>query len=125
MRSFLIRVLVSAFGLWAATGLVGGIEVGGDSDTERVLTLLGVAVVFGLVNAVVKPVVSLFSLPFIVLTLGLFLLVVNALMLWLTAWVTETLGLSFEVDGFWSAFWGALVVSLVSWGVGLLLPTRD
>ncbi|MGH8868136.1 MAG: phage holin family protein [Actinomycetes bacterium] len=125
MGTFLIRLVVSALALWAATGLVDGISVGGDTDTERALTLLCVALVFGLINAVVKPVVSLLSLPFILLTLGLFLLVVNALMLWLTAAVTDVLGLEFDVSGFWPAFWGALVVTVVSWALGLVLPDRD
>lgn len=118
MGNFLIRLLATAVALWVATVLVGGIKVGG-SETERILTLVGVALILGLVNAVVKPVANLLSLPAIVLTLGLFLLVVNALMLWLTAWVAGGLGLAFEVDGFWAAFWGALIVSVVVWLVSL------
>ena len=125
MRTFVVRVVVAAFALWAATGLVDGVEVVGDTTTARVLTLLAVAVVFGLVNAVVKPVVSVFSIPVIVLTLGLFYLVVNACMLWLTSAIAGALDLPFSVNGFGAAFWGALVVSIVSWVLGLLLPDRD
>jgi len=124
MRNFVIRVVVAAFALWAATGLVDGVDVGGGTATSRFLTLLGVAVLFGLVNAIVKPVVSLFSIPVIVLTLGFFYLVVNALMLWLTSAIAGALDLPFSVSGFGAAFWGALVVSIVSWALGLLLPDR-
>lgn len=124
MGSFVVRVLATAVALWVATWLIPGIKVGG-SDTEGVLTLLGVSLILGVVNAIVKPIASLLSLPAIVLTLGLFLLVVNALMLWLAAWVAGGLGLAFEVDGFWAAFWGGLVVSVVTWLIGLLLPDGD
>ena len=75
----------------------------------------------GVVNAIAKPIAALLSLPLIVLTLGLFLLVLNALMLWLTSWIADGLDLPFEVDGFWAAFWGALVISIVTFIVGLFV----
>src|SRR3954447_15931983 len=102
---FWARTFITAFALWAATQLVPGIEVRG------LLSLLLAALVFGLVNAVVRPVLVLLSLPVTLLTLGLFLLVVNAAMLGLTAWLLP----GFVVDGFWPAFWGAIVVSVMSW----------
>ena len=102
---FLARTLITAFALWAATQLVPGLRVSGP------VGLLFTALVFGLVNAVVRPVAVLLSLPLTILTLGLFLLVVNAAMLGLTALLNPW----FHVDGFWPAFWGAIVVSVMSW----------
>ena len=102
---FLARTFITAFALWAATQLVPGIHVSG------LVSLLFAALVFGLVNAVVRPVLVLLSLPLTLLTLGLFLLVVNAGMLGLTALLNPW----FRIDGFWPAFWGAIVVSVVSW----------
>jgi putative membrane protein len=112
--SFLIRVLVSALSLGAAAWLFEDIEVTGTDTTEQILTLLGVALIFGFINAFVAPVVKLLSLPFIILTLGLLLLGINALMLWLTSEIAEAFGLGFRVDGFWTTIFGAMVVSIVS-----------
>ncbi len=105
----LLRLLINAAALWVAVRIVPGIVYHGGP-----LPLLGVALVFGLVNSFVKPIVQLFSLPFVVLTLGLFLLVVNALMLWLTSALSAALGLGFHVEGFLPAFLGAIAVSVVS-----------
>ena len=102
---FWARTFITAFALWAATQIVPGIEVHG------VLRLLVAALVFGLVNAFVRPVLVLLSLPLTIVTLGLFLLVVNAAMLGLTAWLLP----GFAVDGFWPALWGAIVVSVMAW----------
>jgi putative membrane protein len=112
---FVIRLLVYAAALWVATQLVPGVVFTGDW-----LTLLAVALVFGVVNAVVRPVTKLVTFPFIILTLGLFLLVINGLMLMLTSAVSGWLGLGFDVRGFGAAFWGALVVSLVNAVVWLI-----
>ena len=106
---FLLRLLVNAAALWAAIRLVPGIAFGGDE-----VTLLLVALVFGVVNAVIRPVLLILSLPFLILTLGLFTFVVNALMLWLTSVLSGAFGLGFHVSGFWPAFLGALVVTIVS-----------
>jgi putative membrane protein len=119
--SFLVKVVVSALALGAAAWLFDGIEVTGDRTSEQVLTLLGVAVIFGLVNAFVAPVVKLLSLPFIVLTLGLLLLFINAAMLWLTSEIAEGLGLGWSVDGFWTTVFGAMVISVVSLVLGAVL----
>jgi putative membrane protein len=113
---------VDALALAAATWLLGGIDVTGVSETERVVTLVLVAVIFGVVNAVVRPVVKLLSLPFIILTLGLLIFVINALMLLLTSWLSEQLGLGFHVDGFWTAVLGAIVVTVATWILEVLLP---
>ena len=112
--NFLIRVLVNALALGAAAWLFEGIEVQGTDTSEQVLTLLGVALIFGLLNAVIAPVVKLLSLPFIVLTLGLLLLLINAFFLWLTSEIAQALDLGFRVDGFWTTVFGALVISVVS-----------
>jgi len=106
---FLVRLLVNAAALWVATRLVPGVTYSGE-----VLPFLGVALVFGIVNAFIRPVAKLLTLPLIILTLGIFALVVNGLMLWLTSSLSESLGLGFRVSGFWAAFFGSLVVSIVS-----------
>ena len=106
---FLIRLLVNAAALWVATRLVPGV-----SFTGGWLPFLGVALVFGVLNAFIRPLTKLLTCPLILLTLGLFSFVVNGLMLWLTSALSGALDLGFHVTGFWAAFLGALVVSLVS-----------
>lgn len=105
----MMRFLSTAAALWLAARLVPGISHSGSA-----WSLLGVAAVFGVVNTVIAPVVKLLALPFIVLTLGVFALIVNAFMLGLTSWVAGKLDLGFHVAGFIPAFLGALVISLVS-----------
>ena len=119
---FLVRVAVNAVAVGVACWLLADIWLRGGSDTERLLRLLLVAVVFGLVNAVVRPVVKFLSFPFIILTLGLLIFVINALMLMLTSWLSGQLGLGFHVDGFGTALVGALIITIVSWGLDVLLP---
>ena len=106
---FLLRLLINALALWVAIQLVGGIEHRGSS-----WSLLVVALVFGALNASIRPLLKLLSLPIIILTLGLFIFVINALMLMITSWVSGLLNLGFHVDGFWDAFFGGLIVSVVS-----------
>jgi len=118
---FLVRVIVNALALAVAAWLFDGITVTGSSNGDKVLTLLLVAVVFGLVNAIIAPIVKLLSLPFIILTLGLLLLVINAFMLLLTSKIAEALDLGFHVDGFWTAVWGSLVISIASAVIGAVL----
>jgi putative membrane protein len=118
----IVRLLASAVALAVAAWLVDGISVGPGTDTERALTLLGVAVIFGLVNAIIRPILRLLTLPLVVLTLGLFLLVLNALMLLLTEWIAEQFDLAFQVDGFWPALLGALVITVVSFLINIVLP---
>ena len=120
----IVRLLVSAVALAVAAALVDGISVGPGTDLERMLTLLGVAVIFGLVNAIVGPILRLLTCPLVILTLGLFLLVVNALLLLLTEWIADQFDLAFQVDGFWSAVVGALIVSVVSFLINIVLPDK-
>ena len=123
--NFLLRVLVSALSLGAAAWLFDDIEVRGHDTAKQLFTLLGVALIFGLVNAVVAPVVKVLSLPFIILTLGLLLLFINAFMLWLTSRIAESLDLGFRVDGFWTAVLGALVISVVSAVLNAIVIDKD
>jgi putative membrane protein len=119
---FAIRVVVNALALGAAAWLFEGIRLRGTDTAEQAVTLLAVALVFGLVNAIVSPVVKLFSLPLIILTLGLMLLVINALMLLLTSAIARALDLGFRVDGFWTALFGSIVITIVSTVLGALFP---
>lgn len=122
---FLVRVVVNALAIAAATWLLSGISLTAATDSQRALTLVLVAVVFGVVNAVVRPVVTLLSLPFIILTLGLLILVINALMLMLTSYLSRQLGLGFHVDGFWTAVVGGLVVAVATWLLELAFGRDD
>jgi putative membrane protein len=119
---FIIRTIVTAVAFWVATLIVDGIEVTGGSTTTDVLTLLGVALIFGVINAVLKPLIKIFGCFFYVITLGLIALVVNALLLMLTDWIAGLLDLPFEVEGFWDAFWGAIIIGVVSWLINLVIP---
>ena len=118
----LLTVVTGAAALAIAAWLFDGISIGGGSRNEQLVTLLVVAAIFGGVNAIVRPIVALLSVPLYILTLGLFFFVVNALMLLLTSWIAEQVGLPFEVEGFWTAVLGAVVISLASAAIGLLLP---
>jgi putative membrane protein len=109
MMRFLLRLLVNAVALWVATRIVPGV-----SHTGSGLALLAVALVFGLLNALVRPILALVTCPLLILTLGLFTFVINAVILLLTSALSASLGIGFHVDGFWPAFLGALVVSVVS-----------
>jgi putative membrane protein len=106
---FFVRLVVNAAALWVATRLVPGVSYAGGWAP-----LFGVALVFGVVNSVVRPLARVLTFPLVIVTFGLFLLVVNGLMLWLTSAVSGALGLGFHVSGFWAALFGALVVSIVS-----------
>ena len=117
----LIRVVITAVALWVATLVVHGIDVTAATTPRKVGTLVAVAVVFGLINGFLKPIVKTLGCLFYVLTLGLFALVVNGLLLWLASWSAGKLHLPFHVSGFWAAFWGAIVVGLVSWLLNLFV----
>ena len=116
---FILRLLISAAALWVAIQLVDGIQYTGDS-----WSLLFVALVFGVLNAGVRPLLTVLSIPLIIVTLGLFIFVINALMLMLTSWVSGLLNLGFHVDGFWAAFLGGLIVSVVSLMLSLFTGVR-
>ncbi len=128
MKRFLIRIGVNAVALWVAALVVNGVNLAESSKswTAKVVTIVLVALIFGIVNAVIRPVVKFFSFPFVVLTLGLFTFVVNAFMLEITKWISGPLGLSFTIDRFfWSAVFAAIVITLVSWVLSLVLPDDD
>jgi putative membrane protein len=121
----LVRIVANAVALAVAAWLLEGITLGQEGGTtERVLVLLAVAVVFGVINAVIRPVVRLLTLPLFLLTLGLFTFVVNALMLLLTSWVSDQLDLSFRVEGFGTALLGAIIISVVSFLINVVLPSE-
>lgn len=119
---FLISVVVDALALAAAAWLLDGIRVTGATTEDQVLTLVVVALIFGVINAIVAPILKLLSIPFIILTLGLFLIVINAAMLLLTSWISEQIGFGFVVDGFWTAVLGAIIVTIATWVLEALLP---
>jgi putative membrane protein len=126
MGLFLLRAVVTGLALWVVTLIVPGISfVGGDTALQRVGIVLVVAVIFGLVNAIVKPIVQILSIPLYILTLGLIHIVINALMLWITAWITEhTTHWGLQINQFWwTAIWAAVVLSIVSWLFSL--PFKD
>lgn len=114
--NFLIRLVINAIALWLATRLVDGISFDGE-----LIFLLVVALVFGAVNAIVKPILIVLTFPFLIVTLGLFLLVLNGVMIWLTGAVSDAAELGFHVSGFRAAFLGGLVVSVVSFLLSLMV----
>ncbi|WP_026925065.1 phage holin family protein [Glycomyces arizonensis] len=122
--SFVIRLLLTAVALWIATALLSGLTVFGDSTWAKVLSLVVAALVFTVVNTFVKPLVMAIGCALYVLTLGLFGLVVNALMFWLMGWVSDQFEVGIAVDGFWAAFWGAIIVWVAMWVLDLILPRR-
>ncbi|WP_448320586.1 phage holin family protein [Streptomyces sp. CO7] len=125
MMNFLVKTLANAGALAVAVWLIDDISLEGGSTGKKAWTLILVALIFGLVNLLVKPVVKLLTLPLFILTLGLITLVVNALMLLLTSWIAGKLDLSFHVEGFWTAVLGGLVIAVVSWALNLILPEDD
>jgi putative membrane protein len=120
----LVRIAVVAVALWVASVVVPGIDVVAGSTGLLIAELLGVAAIFVVVEELVKPVIKTLGCVFYILTLGLIGLVVNALLLMLVGWLAERLGLPFVVDGFWAAFWGAIVITVVSGVLHLLIPDR-
>ncbi|MCW2687338.1 MAG: putative conserved rane protein [Mycobacterium sp.] len=126
MRSFLLRAALTGLALWVVTLVVPGLRfVGGDTTLQNIGIVFVAAVIFGLVNALIKPIVQIVSIPLYILTLGLFHIVINALMLWITAWITgHTTHWGLQIDHFWpTAIWAAIVLSIVSWVLSML--TRD
>jgi len=114
MAGFVLRAVIAAFGLWLATRWIDGFSI------DEPLTLLIAAAVLGIVNAIVRPVIIVLTLPISVVTLGFFLLVVNAGMIWLVAAIVP----GFDIAGFWDAFWGAVLVSLTGWVGSWFIGTR-
>lgn len=122
MKNFVVKTIANAGALAVAIWLINDITLTGDNTGKKALALVVVALIFGIVNTIVKPVVQLLTLPLFIVTLGLFTLVVNALMLLLTSWLADVLDLSFHVDGFWTAVLGGLIISIVSWALNVVLP---
>lgn len=116
-----IGIVVSAIALAVATWVVPGILLFGHNTAEKALTLVVVAIIFGIINTILKPIIKTIGCAFYVATLGLFALVVNGFLLWLTSYIAGKFSLPFHITGFWAAFWGALIVAVVSWVLHLLL----
>jgi putative membrane protein len=125
MRNFLVKTIANAAALAVAVWVLDKITLSGGSTAGKALTLIVVALIFGVVNVVVKPIVKVLTFPLFILTLGLITLVVNALMLMLTSWVADKLDVSFHVDGFLTAVWGGLIIAVVSWALHMILPDED
>ncbi|MFD8456807.1 phage holin family protein [Streptomyces antimycoticus] len=125
MKNFLVKTIANAGALGVAIWLLKDITLTGDNTGRQALTLILVALVFGVVNVVVKPIVKLLAFPLFILTLGLITLVINALMLLLTSWLAGKLDLSFNVDGFGTAVLGGLIVSIVAWALHVVLPDDE
>jgi putative membrane protein len=125
MKNFIVKTLANAGALGVATWLIADITLTGDSTWREALSLILVALVFGVVNWLVKPVVQVLSFPLFILTLGLITLIVNALMLLLTSWLAGKLSVDFHVHGFWTAVLGGLIISVVSWVLHIVLPDDE
>ncbi|MFI0156391.1 phage holin family protein [Streptomyces lydicus] len=125
MKHFLVKTIANAAALAVAIWLLKDITLTGENTGRKILTLVLVALIFGLVNFLVKPVVKLLSFPLFILTLGLITLVVNALMLLLTSWLAGKADLAFHVAGFWPALLGGVIISIVSWAMHVILPDKD
>jgi putative membrane protein len=124
MGSFFVRTALTGFALWVVSLIVDGLSfVGGDTRLQRIGIIFAVGVIFGLVNAFIKPIVQILSIPLYIVTLGLFHIVINALMLMLTAWITRrTTHWGLAIDHFWwTAIWAAIVLSVVSWVLSLVV----
>jgi putative membrane protein len=121
LRGALVRLAATALAFWLATLIIPGIRLDTESISEAVLTLVLVAVIFGVVNAVLQPIIKTLGCGLYLLTLGLIAVVVNALLFMLTSFIADQLDLPFSVDGFWpAAVLGALFVSVVTWVLGLI-----
>lgn len=125
MKNFVVKTIANAGALAVAVWVLSGITLTGDSTAKEIGTLIVVALLFGLVNFLVKPIVKVLTFPLFILTLGLITLVVNALMLLLTSWLADVFDVSFHVDGFWTAVVGGLIISVVSWALNVVLPDGD
>lgn len=123
--SALITLVINAAALAVTIWLFDGITLTGNTDTDKALTLVLVAAIFGIINAIVRPVVAILSLPLYILTLGLIAFVINALMLMLTSWISGEIGIGFKVEGFWTALLGAIVISIVGALLGVVLRKMD
>jgi putative membrane protein len=122
---FVVRTAATAVGLWTATAVISGITLSGSSGWANAFTLFAVAVIFGIVNTVIKPAIQVLGCLFYVVTLWLISFVVNALLFLLVGWLAGVVHLPFGIHGFWSAFWGAIIVSVVGWAINAVLPDLE
>jgi putative membrane protein len=120
--SFILRLVISAVALWVATAVLSGVNINTDSTPKKIGTLIAVALIFGLINAILKPIAHAVGCLGYLLTLGLLALVVNGFLFWLTGKIATHIGLPFEVHGVWSSIAGALIVGIVSWLLGIVIP---
>ena len=120
MKLFLVRWLINAVALYIAVQLIPGLTF--EDDVGK---LLLVSLVFGLVNSLLRPILTILTCPLMLLTLGLFTFVINALMLLATSWLSQKFALGFAASGFWPAFWGGLIISLISWALSLVLVSES
>jgi putative membrane protein len=121
----LLRILIPAFALWVAHELISGIELTGHSAGKKAATLVIIALIFGVVNAVLKPIIKTIGCLFYILTLGLIGLVVNGALLYLCSWIAGKLSLPFHITSFTAAFWGAIIVGIVGWVLNLVFDERS
>jgi putative membrane protein len=121
----LLRILIPAIALWVAHELISGIELTGHSDAKKAGTLVIIALIFGVVNAVLKPIIKTIGCLFYILTLGLIGLVVNGALLYLCSWIAGKLSLPFHITSFTAAFWGAIIVGVVGWVLNLVFDERS
>jgi len=124
---FLLRLIINAIALWLTTLIVSGVTVRpyAPDTTALVLTYLLIALIFGVVNAIVGTVIRIVAFPLYILTLGLISLVVNAFLLFIVSWISDALGFGLHIDGFWSGILGALVLGIIAWLLGLIVrPAR-
>lgn len=120
----ILRLLANAAALAVATVLLSNITLTSETTGQKALVLIVVALIFGVLNAAVKPIFTVVTIPLVLLTLGLFLLVINACMLLLTSWLSGKFNLGWHVEGFWTAVLGSLIVSVVSWVLNSFLPDK-
>ena len=125
MLRFVVKTLINAAAIWVATAVVSGITLTSADWQHQTLTVVLVALIFGVLNFIIKPIVKLLSLPLFILTLGLITFVINALMLWLTSWASGKLSLDFHVDDFVAALLGSLIISIVAWALHLVFRDED
>ncbi len=122
---FVTWLLTNAAAVAVAAWLLDGIHIKGTEWQDKIWPLLAVALILGLVTMFVEPIVKVLSLPFIIITIGLFLLVINALMLLLTSEIAESLDVGFTVDGFWTALWGSIIITLVTGFIDIAVLDED
>lgn len=125
MKHFVVKTLINAAAIWVAAWIVNGITLSGGDWQQKTLTVVAVALIFGVVNWLIKPLVKFFSFPLFILSLGLITFVINALMFWLTSFASDRLKLDFHVDGFVPALIGSLIISVVAWGLHLAVGDED